>query len=114
MKVVKVEGEAALVENDGEEGWERRIVPNRILNNGIVEKEEFDRGITYGLPWEDLLTPQVTPEVIANALRQRGIWTLEDVRRNPGKVLAALQSAYRLDFVAILAAAESASVPRGE
>jgi len=112
IKVLSVDGQAALIENKHDGVRTRRIVPLATVTETSVSSEVIDRGIEYGLPWEELWSPEVTPEAVAAALRQRGIWTLADLRSKPGKAIAALQAVYRLDLVALLAAAERAASGR--
>lgn len=48
-------------------------------------------GIPYGEPWE-LMTSGVTPEQFAKALRENGIWTIDDLRTNIKQARAAMTS----------------------
>lgn len=112
VKVLSIDGRAALIESRHNGVSERRIVPREALDGALIDPETFALGIEYGLPWEELWSPEVTPGAVAAALRQRGIWTLADLRREPGKAIAALQSVYRLDLTALLAAAERAAPRR--
>ena len=113
VKVVCIQGHAALVECVDKGVPRRFVVPREAVDGGSVSPEELALGIEYGEPWEELWTPQVTPEAIATALRQNGIWTVDDLRRQPGKVVAALQSAYGLDMATLLVRAERTAARRG-
>ena len=112
VRVVQYDGQAALVEYRHNDVLERRIVPRDAVRGDEADLDQLDLGIEYGLPWQELWSPEVTPGAVANALRQRGIWTLADLRREPGKAIAALQATYRLDLAALLAAAEHAAQGR--
>lgn len=46
-------------------------------------------GIPYGEPWE-LSVVNITPEQIAQALREKNIWTLDDLRVHVGDARNAL------------------------
>lgn len=110
VTVVRIDGQAALIEYRHNGVPERRIIPRAVLDGASVDPETVELGIAYGEPWEELWTPEVTPAAIATALRQQGIWTLADLRREPGRAIAALQAAYRLDLAALMAAAGRAKL----
>jgi len=57
--------------------WRDESGPHRVLLPN--ENEDVSRGIPQGEPWE-LLTDAITPEQIAQALRDVGIWTKKDLR----------------------------------
>lgn len=105
VRVVEQRGPAVVVEYAG--GQKRAVVPAESLVDGCVSTETLDFGIPYGLPWEQLLQPAVTPETLAAALRAAGIWTLADIEHNPNAVLGALQAAYGVDLGALLQAART-------
>jgi hypothetical protein len=112
VKIIRYQGRAALVECVDKGVPRRFVVPREAVDGGSVSPEELALGIEYGEPWEELWTPQVTPEAVATALRRRGLWTVEDLRREPGKAVAALQSVYGLDLSTLLAIAERAASGR--
>jgi hypothetical protein len=109
--IVDVQGQAALVEYDAGGGRLKRVLVPRSLVNAI---DDLDMGIPYGVPWEELVQVDVTPQEIANRLRIAGIWTLEDLHRNPKVAMGALQAAYKADIqrlAALAAAYESNNSP---
>lgn len=108
VKVILVDGQATLIQSRHEGVLGRKVVPSRKVEGGSVDIETWEAGIVYGQPWEDLWVPHVTAKAIAQALREHGIWDESDLRRNPGRALAALQSVYRLDLMALLSATENA------
>jgi hypothetical protein len=112
IKVIREQGQAVLVECVDNGVPRRYIVPREAVDGGSVSPEELALGIEYGEPWEELWTPQVTPEAVATALRRHGIWTVEDLRQEPGKAVAALQSAYGLDLSTLLTLAAQAAARR--
>lgn len=85
----------------------RAVVPNAMIADGQVEAGDLALGIPYGLPWESMLTLSTSAEVLAEELRERGIWTIEDMRRDQPAVFGALQAAYGLDLAALIRAAEN-------
>lgn len=107
VKEIQRTGQSVIIEVSDMGVLRRVIVPaDEVADNG-VSPEVLERGVAYGLPWEELLSLRVTPAIVANALRRSGIWTLEDLRRQPMRAVAALQSAYGLDVAALMGAAET-------
>lgn len=99
MKTVFTNGGLAMVEENGY----RYIVPVEEQGN----LEAVLRGIPYGLPWEEIIEGvglRATPQSIAAALRQRGIYTAQDLRANIAAAQGAIMSAYGLDLSALLIA----------
>lgn len=72
-------------------------------------EKDYPKGAPYGIPWEEIYHPSVTPEVISKCLHNADIWTEEDLRKNPNKALSALMEAYSLDVSALLIAAHQYS-----
>jgi hypothetical protein len=112
VQVVRRSGQAALVEFADAGRPARVTLPEDLLegDGGLCTADPADlaAGVPYGLPWEKATTGRVTPEKIAGALRNAGIWTAEDLKRQPRAAVGALQAAYGLDLAALMAfAAES-------
>lgn len=107
VRIVERRGRAALVEWPDDAGRLRRaVVPGEIVVDNEVDVEVLDRGVEYGVPWEEIVGAlEVTPEHVAAELRRRGVWTTEDARRNPQVAAAALQAACGLGLAALLGAA---------
>ena len=98
VTIIRVTGEGALVEY-AERGEPRRVtIPASLVRDGKAEDETLEAGVPYGIPWERLETAKVTPASIARALRNAGIWTCEDLSKNPKAAVGALQAAYRVDL----------------
>ena len=84
VRVVGEKGESSLVEYQVEEMYHRRYVPKKAVKDrerdrGKVSPITLGKGIVYGLPWEDFIEITATPESVANKLRQRGVWYIEDM-----------------------------------
>ena len=112
VQVVRHSGQAALVEFADAGKPMRVTLPDDLLegDGGLCTADPADlaAGVPYGLPWEKATTGRVTPEKIAGALRNAGIWTAEDLKRQPRAAIGALQAAYGVDVAALMAfAAES-------
>lgn len=79
VKVVGEKGESALVEYQVDGMYRRRYVPRKSVKDGAVSPITLGKGVVYGLPWEDFIEITATPESVANKLRQRGVWYIEDM-----------------------------------
>ena len=83
IRLVGHKGESALVEwLDAEGGYRRVYVPLAKVKQGTVASKDLDRGVPYGLPWEDFIEIEATPASIANELRRMGAWHREDLTNN--------------------------------
>ncbi len=104
VTVLGVQGQSALVEwADG--GLPRRAyIPASAVKDGRASPVTLGRGVGYGAPWERLDHPRAGQ--LATALRNRGVWTYEDLRTNPNAAIGALQAIWRLDLAALLAFAK--------
>lgn len=80
VRVIGSKGESALVEwIDAEAMYRRVYVPLAKVAKGTVATKDLERGIPYGLPWEEYIEVEVTPASIANELRRLGAWRREDL-----------------------------------
>lgn len=106
VKVVIQLGDNAVVERAAENGsLSRRIVPARLVTGGEIAAEAWEAGAVYGIEWESYITPlSVTPEEIADGLRRAGIWTKDDLLKNPRAALGALQAAFGFCLAALIEA----------
>jgi hypothetical protein len=106
VTIIEARGETFLVEyNAG--GLKRAIIPGSEVKDGQADVEILALGIPYGLPWEEMVNLQATSELLAQELRIRGIWTIDDMRRNQPVVYGALQAVYGLDLAGLINAAET-------
>jgi hypothetical protein len=83
VKVVKAEGQAALVQFERDGLLQRRIVPGTEVQDGRCSDEALDLGIVpdCDVAWEALLDlGAITPAMVSNALRSFGIWTVDDLK----------------------------------
>lgn len=77
-------GAQAVVEwRDSEGNIRRSIFPEDVLivENGKVFVDAVEEGQPYGYNWEDYIHSRMGPEEIAAKLRNKGIWTLEDLQQ---------------------------------
>jgi hypothetical protein len=108
VTVIENRGPAVLVEYKKDGRLFRTIIPQEELINGQVDEYTLAAlGIPYGLPWEEMIKMKSTPERLAEELRIRGIWTIEDLRRNQPVLFGAIQAVYGLDLAGLINAAET-------
>ncbi len=71
-------------------GW----VPTEVLNEDMnVDAKVLSKAAPYGIPFEGLLpSTTIEPVQLADSLRKRGLWTAEDILRNPTDIAHALIS----------------------
>lgn len=98
INILEQQNKAALVEWQDVLGLHRAIVPADKIKDSQIDIVDLERGIPYGVPWETLTQVTVTPHVIARLLRQRGIWTEQDLQRNLPNVRAAFNEAWAGDL----------------
>lgn len=104
VTVIKTDGQSALVQYVNS-GLQRVHVPAYQVVDGKCDKETLDAGIQYGLPFDELVTINVTPQYVAECLHAADIWSLDDIVHKPNAVNAALKRAYGLDLAALLKSA---------
>ena len=106
VKMIRLVGKTALVEWNTKAGLQRVTIPfEKLLPDSRADVEVLEAGIPYGLPWEEIVTLEATPEAFATALRANGIWTKKDLEGNVRAVMGVLQSVYGLDLAHLLRAA---------
>jgi len=97
VTIVTQAGQTVLVQwHDGVA--RRAYIPADEVKAGKVAVDVLKAGIPYGAPWEEILTDilnsrDISPEAFAAALRGRGIWTVEDMERNPREARRAIDAA---------------------
>lgn len=85
----------------------RVIVPAGTVENGYALEDDLTAGIRVSVDWRRVVKLEATPEKIAVALYDAGIYTFEDLKRNPNGAIGAIQRAYGFDYAALLLAADS-------
>jgi hypothetical protein len=85
------------------------VMPDMIErdNNRVVAVRNPRAGVPYGIDFSHIVQLRATPDDLDREMKRAGIWTLQDMRENPQKVIGALQSAYGVDFSVIMQAATS-------
>ncbi len=106
VKVVQRRGESALVEwLDGEQQQRATVPATAVVHNQVAE-DVLLAGVPYGVPWADLVQLTATPDAVQAELYRVGVWTVDDLRRNPQLALGALQRIYGTDLAALMRAAK--------
>ena len=90
----------SLVEYVEDGNIQRVYIPSNTITDGECMKETLDAGLCYGIPWEYALELNVTPELLANNLRNAGIWTADDVK--PNVIFTVLQQTYGVDVASVI------------
>lgn len=109
IQVVQKQGRARVIQYRASDGGQRRcvlpaeVVREALAGDGLTE-EELERGIPYGEDWAVMLegVEMPTPETVAQALRDIGMWTAEQARKSVGTVRVAMARAYAPVTTAIL------------
>lgn len=107
VKVIYVDKKAAVVEYvDYRMQKQRCIVPEESLENGNAVRDELlSASIPYGVDWEyhlEGVVGKATPERIAEEFHKAGLWTADEIMRNPEQVQGILHSVYGLDYAGII------------
>lgn len=107
VKTISAKGDVALVEWVESGRLKRAVVPAVSVVEGQVDPEVLSMGVPFGLPWEKIIQVKATPVLLADGLRNAGIWTLEDFRAHMPDVQAVIQAVYGVEFATLLWAAQS-------
>ena len=106
ITVVKSDGKATLTEAVISGRVERRIVPSVQVVDGEISEQDFENGIDYGLPFDEIIQPADITGKLTTALHNSDVWTLEDLTNKGQAVQGALQSVYQIERATIIQAAE--------
>lgn len=80
VKVIEREGQSALVQYDDGNTLHRCYIPIEEIKRNRVEDEVLAAGIQYGIEWAEVLDlSALLPLTVDRALKERGIWTREDL-----------------------------------
>ena len=101
VNVVSVSDKTSLVAYVDRDVLRKVYIPTSKISTGKVEEQFLTKGVPYGLPWEEIELPEITADGLAEALRNRNIWTAEQSRDNPNGLRAAIISTYSPLFVVI-------------
>lgn len=102
VKVIRQHEAMVLVEWVDGASLKRGYIPVEEVRNNIARKRVLDRAAPYGVPWEEIVVLNATPERLAQNLRETGIWTREDLYAHPEAAQGALMKTYGVDFHTLL------------
>lgn len=111
--IVNQERNAVLVEWRDGLGLHRAVLPADALNDDLTPAV-LAAGIPYGAAWELVGAVEDFPQRVALALRERGIWTVEDLHKDLSAARGALAEAYGYSLKTLLEGARSAQGGRDE
>lgn len=85
VKTIQTKGQSALVEYIASDNSIKRcIIPSSLIIYDDVPLVDLVQGIEYGERWDELVDFQIGSRDLANELRRRGIWTLDDLFNDVG------------------------------
>jgi len=108
VRNIKTKQSASLVECKREDGsFERKIIPSELIihegENSFIKKEDFDMGMSYGLPLEDIVKDIYVPaRTVINNFHAIGLWTYEDFMSRPNEIISSIMSSTGLNLNSIL------------
>lgn len=99
VKIVRRNLNSVLVEWHQDEDFHRVTIPPEFIDGeGKCHSADLELGIPYGVPFEDFIVIKATPEKIARLLRNRGIWTVEDLMLQHQVVTGVFKTVYGLNY----------------
>src|SRR5688572_23512470 len=115
-ELVKQKGTSVLVQFVSDGMIKRVFIPLDKFGDGHVPENVLQQGIPYGYPWEEIeLTVTFDGQLFANELHNLGIWTADDLLKNPQGAWSALRAtlADNVNNILSLASQEKKGVRNG-
>lgn len=107
VKVISQDGKSVLVEWMDNGRLKRGVLPASEVRRGkYTTKRALNMAAPYGMPWEELVQLKATSEQLAENLRRRGIWNLEDMRKKMNEVQTAIMQTYGVDYFELVKLAQ--------
>lgn len=79
---------------DGEAPKRAWVTPDMVVDDtgktAIINQPEA--GIPYGVDWSELISGQINTDQVKIRLHQAGIWTVEDLQRDPNIALGIIRN----------------------
>jgi hypothetical protein len=101
VKVLQTSGRSVLIEWLDNNGLNRGLIPQEVVDGDFVNEEHITLAVPYGVNWAFALQEvisKVTPDTFAQVLYQHNIWTLQDLTSDPQRAFTAIQAVYGLDY----------------
>lgn len=100
VKVISAGVESSMVEFTLGGIFQRATIPTAEIHEDKVADDTLLAGIPYGIAWE-FVELSASPIMLANLLRQHGVWTYQDAMSKPNMIVSALQAVYGVDLAAL-------------
>ncbi len=94
-KVIATERGLSLVEwMDGENPNRAWVTPDMITGAAgrLLTVKHPEGGIPYGVDWSELVSGFIDPTEIERRLKQAGVWTVEELQRQPNVALGVIRA----------------------
>lgn len=102
VTMLSTKGASTLVEWINDDGVLcRTYVPAAKFSNGFVADNVLASGIPYGFPWEEVEI-KFDMQQFAIEMHNAGLWTVEDVLRQPKTLTGVLRKIFEASFKAVL------------
>ena len=82
VRPVAKAGKSILVEYTVRDATNRVYVPLEVVKEGKAPLDDLQAGVQYGIAWETLKVNPITSAALAQALRNAGIYTMQDLNQN--------------------------------
>lgn len=89
VTVIQRTGESALVQYQLDGAEKRVFIPASELGNGYVLDNVLAQAVEYGYPWQEC-NLVLDAQRFETEMRNAGLWTAEDVLKNPQGLFTAL------------------------
>lgn len=110
VQIIQSNNDLVLVEWTNEHGiLQRSWVEQSALVDAAgrtAKVEDPGQGVPYGVEFWRIVKLSLSSKDLDRELKQRGIWTLADLRTRPNEVLGALVAAHGVDLAAVFQAAD--------
>ena len=101
VTVLSAKGASVLVEYLENDVLRRKYVPANTLNERYVADSVLECGIPYGYPWEEIQI-DFNAQQFAIEMQNAGLWTVEDVLREPNKLTGVLRKIFETSIRTVL------------
>ncbi len=98
VKIISANAENSLVEYKDK----RVVIPTNHIIENKVKPFILERGIAYGINFEEVFELKTTGADVSKVLHSRNIWTKDDVMKRPNEVISALSEALHLTLADLL------------
>lgn len=103
VRVIAQNKGAALVEWVVGDDWARGYVPLLQVVDDTVKRSDLNESATYGLDWVTIIGPlDVTAQDVARELHRAGLWTEDDIRKQPREAEACFRRACHVSVAELI------------